>query len=128
MIHTILLPFNQETLRQPSLAQAEFNAQQNQINNITWITGNVETSLPQLSVKPDIVLLDPPRQGCNPAVLEVLRTWQVPRLVYISCQPATLARDLKQLCQVGGYRLISVQPADFFPQTTHVESAAFLER
>lgn len=112
----------------PSIAQAEFNAQHNGIKNITWIAGKVETALPQLEVTPDIALLDPPRQGCNPAVIEALRNLQPPRLVYISCQPATLARDLKLLCHKSSYHLALVQPADFFPQTAHVECAAFLER
>jgi 23S rRNA (uracil1939-C5)-methyltransferase len=112
----------------PSIAQAELNAQHNGIKNVTWSAGKVESALPQLEVTPDIVLLDPPRQGCNPAVIEALRNLQPTRLVYISCQPATLARDLKQLCDGGGYHLAFVQPADFFPQTAHVECAAFLER
>ena len=111
-----------------SIAQAQLNAQHNDITNVNWITSKVETALPQLEVTPDIVLLDPPRQGCNPAVIEALRNIQPPRLVYISCQPATLARDLKRLCDESGYHLAFVQPADFFPQTAHVECAAFLER
>jgi 23S rRNA (uracil1939-C5)-methyltransferase len=72
-------------------------------------------------------LLDPPRKGCEPGVLQNLIERKVPRLVYVSCNPATLARDLQQLCQPGPYRLVRVQPADFFPQTAHVECAAFLE-
>ena len=111
-----------------SLAQAELNARHNDITNVSWIASEVEAALPQLDVTPDIVLLDPPRQGCNPAVIEALRNLQPPRLVYISCRPSTLARDLKLLCDGGSYRLAFVQPADFFPQTAHVECAAFLER
>jgi 23S rRNA (uracil1939-C5)-methyltransferase len=79
-------------------------------------------------VKPDVVLLDPPRKGCDRSVLETLLEILPARIVYISCKPATLARDLKFLCESGKYYLSKVQPADFFPQTAHVECAAFLVR
>ena len=110
-----------------SVEQAQINAEINGIGNVSFATGTVEGLLPQLEVRPDIVLLDPPRKGCDRQVIDTLLQRKPPRLVYISCQPATLARDLKLLCQEGSYQLISVRPADFFPQTAHVESAAFLE-
>ena len=88
--------------------------------------GDVGALMPQLSEKPDIVLMDPPRKGCENAVLEALIAIRPERIVYVSCNPATLARDLKVLCELGGYRIKRVQPADFFPQTSHVECAAFL--
>lgn len=111
-----------------AIAQANFNAQRNQIENVEFQVGTVEGILPQLTMKPDIVLVDPPRQGCDRTVLDALMSLQPQRIVYISCKPSTLARDLKILCEEGGYRLTRVQPADFFPQTSHVECAAFLER
>ena len=111
-----------------AVEQAQINAQINGITNVTFETGTVETVLLQLGITPDIVLLDPPRQGCNPQVIETLLSVMPQRLVYISCKPATLARDLKRLCHPGGYQLTHVQPADFFPQTPHVECAAFLEK
>lgn len=111
-----------------AVEQAQINAQINGITNVTFKTGTVETVLPQLGIAPDIVLLDPPRQGCNPQVIETLLSVLPQRLVYISCKPATLARDLKRLCQPGGYQLTYIQPVDFFPQTPHVECAAFLEK
>lgn len=111
-----------------AVEQAQINAQINRITNVTFETGTVETVLPQLGITPDIVLLDPPRQGCNPQVIETLLSVMPQRLVYISCKPATLARDLKRLCHPGGYQLTHVQPADFFSQTPHVECAAFLEK
>ncbi|MBW4575072.1 MAG: 23S rRNA (uracil(1939)-C(5))-methyltransferase RlmD [Aphanothece sp. CMT-3BRIN-NPC111] len=111
-----------------SVEQAKMNAQINGITNATFQVGAVETLLPQLEVKPDIVLIDPPRKGCDRAVLDTLLQIQPSRIVYVSCKPATLARDLKILCQTGGYQLTHVQPADFFPQTYHVECAAFLVR
>jgi 23S rRNA (uracil1939-C5)-methyltransferase len=92
------------------------------------MTGAVEKLLPHLEIKPDIVLLDPPRKGCDRQVIETLLTFQPERIVYVSCKVATLARDLKLLCEKGVYTLTRVQPADFFPQTAHVEAAAFLVR
>lgn len=111
-----------------SVEQAQLNAQLNGISNVTFKTGAVETLLPQLEIKPDVVLLDPPRKGCDRAVIEALLMSAPKHIVYISCKPATLARDLKLLCHTGGYQLAHVQPADFFPQTPHVECAAFLVR
>lgn len=111
-----------------SVEQARSNASLNDITNVTFAAGAVETVLPALTVTPDIVLLDPPRKGCDRPVLETLRQMQPSRIVYISCKPATLARDLKILCEDNLYRLERVQPADFFPQTAHVECAAFLVR
>jgi 23S rRNA (uracil1939-C5)-methyltransferase len=109
-----------------SVTQAEENAALNAIHNAEFKIGDVAALLPQLEITPDIVLLDPPRKGCEPAVLEALMAIKPARIVYISCNPATLARDLKVLCETGGYRVSRVQPADFFPQTSHVECAAFL--
>lgn len=111
-----------------SVEQAQGNAQRNGITNATFYTGKVEAFLPQLEQKPDLVVLDPPRKGCDRAVLTTLAQQQPLQIVYISCQPATLARDLLFLCQQGNYQLTRVQPADFFPQTAHVECAAFLKR
>jgi len=109
-----------------AVEQAQLNAQLNRITNVTFQVGQVETLLPQLDITPDIVLLDPPRKGCDRIVIESLLRSSPRRIVYVSCKPATLARDLKLLCQPGNYRLTKVQPADFFPQTAHVECAAFL--
>jgi 23S rRNA (uracil1939-C5)-methyltransferase len=116
-----------------SVEQAQLNAAFNGIENVSFQAGAVENLLPTLAINveqnsadaPHIVLLDPPRKGCDPAVVKTLIQTKPDRIVYVSCNPSTLARDLKLLCQ-GGYRLTRVQPADFFPQTPHVECAAFL--
>ena len=113
-------------VQREAIAQAELNAQLNDLTNVTFHIGTVEELLPQLGVKPDIVLLDPPRKGCDRKVLETIKEMQPNRIVYVSCKPATLARDLKFLCENGDYKLVRVQPADFFPQTSHVECVAFL--
>lgn len=111
-----------------AVEQAQLNAQINGITNTTFQAGKVEEWLPQLKITPDVVLLDPPRSGCDRTVIDTLLQSSPHRIVYVSCKVATLARDLKLLCQEGKYRLSRVQPADFFPQTAHVECAAFLER
>ncbi|MEL7353121.1 MAG: 23S rRNA (uracil(1939)-C(5))-methyltransferase RlmD [Cyanobacteria bacterium J06649_5] len=109
-----------------SVTQAETNAEINNIDNVSFKIGDVAASLPDIAETPDILLLDPPRKGCEPEVLEAMIALKPKRIVYVSCNPATLARDLKILCETGGYTLNRVQPADFFPQTSHVECAAFL--
>ncbi len=111
-----------------AIEQARLNAELNDLRNVDFQVGTVENLLPSLGLKPDIVLLDPPRKGCDRAVLETIKEIKPDRIVYVSCKPATLARDLKILCENGDYKLARVQPADFFPQTSHVECAAFLVR
>jgi 23S rRNA (uracil1939-C5)-methyltransferase len=88
--------------------------------------GKVEDVLPGLDVQPDAVLLDPARPGCAPAVLQAIIERRPPIVVYVSCNPATLARDLKALTG-GGYRLGPVTPVDMFPQTAHIECVVRLE-
>jgi 23S rRNA (uracil1939-C5)-methyltransferase len=95
--------------------------------NVEFIEGKAEDVLPKLSERPDAVVLDPARVGCHPAVLQALVDLEIPRLVYVSCDPATLARDLAILVS-GGFRLESIQPLDMFPQTYHVEAVASLKR
>lgn len=111
-----------------SVEQAKLNASLNQLENVSFQTGAVEIVLPQLDLHPNIVVIDPPRKGCDRAVLQSILTLQPQQIVYVSCNPATLARDLQQLCQTGSYRLTRVQPTDFFPQTAHVECVAFLSQ
>ena len=111
-----------------SVAQARENAKINQIENVQFLSGKVAKCLQQINFQPDIVILDPPRKGCNPQVIDSLLTMQPSKIVYISCKPATLARDIKIMVDSGIYRLKFIQSADFFPQTTHVESVAILEK
>ncbi len=134
-IGTLTLPIAQKVktaigleVQPEAIEQAKINAELNHIENVVFLTGTVEVSLPALEMKPDIVLLDPPRKGCDSSVIETLRHMKPDRIVYVSCNPATLARDLKLFCADGEYELQRVQPADFFPQTAHVECAAFLRR
>ncbi|MEO7909068.1 MAG: 23S rRNA (uracil(1939)-C(5))-methyltransferase RlmD [Roseiflexaceae bacterium] len=102
-------------------------AEENGIVNVRFEIGRVEQVLRQLDGTFDAAVLDPPRRGCHPQAIDQLLRLAPTRIVYISCQPATLARDLKLLVG-GGYRVVSVQPVDLFPQTAHIESVSVLIR
>jgi 23S rRNA (uracil1939-C5)-methyltransferase len=91
--------------------------------NTEICAAKVEDVLPGLEVPPDAVLLDPPRAGCFPAVIEALTRFKAPALVYVSCNPSTFARDARLLVD-GGYVLERVTPLDMFPQTAHIECVA----
>ena len=97
------------------------------VDNVEFIEGRVETVLPQLDRRIDLVVLDPPRQGCRPEAMTALIELAPRRIVYVSCDPATLARDARKLAE-GGYQLVEVQPVDMFPQTYHIENVALFER
>ena len=94
---------------------------------VEFIQGNVEEVLPALSTSYDGVILDPPRAGCTPKALEALARCGASRIIYVSCNPATLARDIARLAALE-YELVEVQPIDMFPQTYHLESVALLRR
>ncbi|MER3432512.1 MAG: 23S rRNA (uracil(1939)-C(5))-methyltransferase RlmD [Leptolyngbya sp. ERB_1_1] len=134
-IGTMTLPIAQRVktaigieIQPEAIEQAQQNAILNGIENVTFEIGAVEKILRLLPIQPDLVMLDPPRKGCDATVLETLRQQKPKQIVYVSCNAATLARDLKLLCANNAYQLTRVQPADFFPQTAHVECAAFLKR
>ena len=111
-----------------SVRQARNNAVLNQIDNAIFYAGKVEDRLQQIEIQPDILLLDPPRKGCEPEVIAAIWQLQPSRIVYISCKSSTLARDVRLLCESGVYQPVWIQPADFFPQTTHVECFVILNR
>ncbi len=134
-IGTLTLPLAKQAgfvtgleIQPKSVQQARSNARLNGIDNVLFHAGTVEKLLPEMNIQPDVVVLDPPRKGCDRHVIDALLESKPERIVYVSCKVATLARDLKLLCQDGVYALTRVQPADFFPQTPHVETAAFLVR
>jgi 23S rRNA (uracil1939-C5)-methyltransferase len=113
-----------------AVADAVRNARANGIENCTFLAGEVRHVLPALmrdGIKAEVVVADPPRAGFHPKALHALVALGPDRLVYVSCNPATLARDLGILVG-GGYRLEWVQPVDMFPQTPHIEAVARLRR
>jgi 23S rRNA (uracil1939-C5)-methyltransferase len=100
-----------------------------EVDNVEMIQGKVEDILPSLAGSIDGLVIDPPRAGCQQAVLDALVRHPVRRIVYVSCDPSTLARDLGVLCRTHAtYRLHSVQPLDMFPHTAHIECIAIIER
>jgi len=116
---------------QEAISDAEKNAALNDIKNATFIRGAAEEVIPKMladgTPPPDVVFLDPPRKGCDNALLDALITAEVKKIVYISCDPATLSRDIKRLTQ-GGYSLEAARPVDMFPMTGKVETVALLRR
>jgi 23S rRNA (uracil1939-C5)-methyltransferase len=113
-----------------AVADAVRNAQANGIANCTFVAGEVRHVLPALmadGVRASVVVADPPRAGFHPRALAALAALAPARIVYVSCNPATLARDVGDLTRQG-YRLQWVQPVDMFPQTPHIEAVARLTR
>jgi 23S rRNA (uracil1939-C5)-methyltransferase len=113
-----------------AVADAVRNAASNGITNCTFLSGEVRHVLPALlaqGVRADVVVADPPRAGFHPKALKALVALGPGRIVYVSCNPATLARDIGELVQ-GGYALTWVQPVDMFPHTPHIEAVARLSK
>jgi 23S rRNA (uracil1939-C5)-methyltransferase len=123
----LLAPLVREVLAIEEARSATQDAVHNAADtpNVRFVEAKTELALPELDRRPDAVILDPARVGAHPAVLQALLDLRPPRLVYVSCDPSTLARDLRVLVD-GGYTLHEVQPLDMFPQTYHVESVASL--
>lgn len=114
----------------PAVLDARENAEINEIRNVEFIQGEAEVVVPQMykeGKKADVVFVDPPRKGCDEKLLETIKEMKAEKVVYISCNPATLARDLKYLTD-NGYEIKKVQPVDMFPQTSHVENVCLLEK
>jgi tRNA/tmRNA/rRNA uracil-C5-methylase (TrmA/RlmC/RlmD family) len=115
-----------------AIAAARKNAASRKINNGEFVAAKVEAVLPELlqkfSAEKTAVILDPPRKGCWPETLELLRQTRPAQVIYVSCHPATMARDLNILCADGVFELARVQPLDMFPQTQHAECVADLRR
>jgi len=117
-------------MAQAAVDDAALNAAANGIANCTFLAGEVRFVLPSLiakGVSAEVVVADPPRAGFHPKALHALVTLGPGRIVYVSCNPSTLARDLGELVR-GGYRLEWVQPVDMFPHTPHIEAVARLAR
>lgn len=105
----------------------DFAVNLDEFDNVELYEGEAEAVIPHLDVKPDIVLVDPPRAGLDKAVVDGILKLTPGLIAYISCDPSTLARDAARLI-TGGYKLKEVTPFDLFPQTYHIESISIFER
>ena len=114
-----------------AIIDARENARRNGIDNARFYVGKAEEVLPALyeqeGIYADVICVDPPRKGCDPACLETIVKMAPRRIVYVSCDSATLARDLKYLC-ANGYVLRRVRAVDLFGQTVHVETVVLIQR
>lgn len=114
-----------------AIEDARRNASLNGFTNTEFYVGKAEEVLPEKyekeGVHADVIVVDPPRKGCDETLLSTMVKMQPERIVYVSCDSATLARDLRYLCD-NGYELKRVCPADMFPQTVHVETVVLLQR
>ncbi len=113
-------------INKAAIDDAIYNAQLNGLKNSKFYVGKAEEVINKLSLKPTCVILDPPRKGCEKKLLEYLLKLKLNKIVYVSCNPATLARDLKVLSQI--YKVKKVQPVDMFPNTGHLETVVLLEK
>jgi 23S rRNA (uracil1939-C5)-methyltransferase len=109
-----------------AVADAEKNCRKNGISNCRFIMGDIRKCLSQITQPPDVLIIDPPRAGMHKDVVKQVLELGAGRMVYVSCNPATMARDLQMMRD--SYRLDEVQPVDMFPHTYHVEAVAKLMR
>ncbi|MGC5776363.1 23S rRNA (uracil(1939)-C(5))-methyltransferase RlmD [Paenibacillus pabuli] len=113
-----------------AIEDARSNAMLNEMKNVKFEVGASEDVIPrwkEQGIEADVIVVDPPRKGCDPRLLDTILEMKPERVVYVSCNPSTLARDLRVL-EDGGYRTVEVTPVDMFPHTVHVESVAMLVR
>jgi len=113
-----------------AVSDAKKNAELNGITNAEFVVGAAEKVILKWKaegLEPDVIVVDPPRKGCDEALLQAMIDMQPKRIVYVSCNPSTLARDLRIL-ENGGFETKEVQPVDMFPQTYHVECVSLLQR
>ncbi len=109
-----------------AVVDARKNARLNHIENCEFLEGDIREVLPKLGQIPDVIIIDPPRVGMHKDVVSQVLAIHPERIVYVSCNPATLARDLEMLCP--GYEVLEITPVDMFPHTYHIESVALLKR
>ena len=113
-----------------AIHDANINAKINGLSNTEFVVGEAEKVMPKWKeegLRPDVIVVDPPRKGCDETLLQAMIDMEPKRIVYVSCNPSTLARDLRIL-EDGGFTTQEVQPVDMFSQTSHVECVAWLER
>ncbi|EOU1743408.1 23S rRNA (uracil(1939)-C(5))-methyltransferase RlmD [Clostridium perfringens] len=112
-----------------AIDNAWINAKENKVENVEFFVGESEVVIPDLinkGVKADVVVVDPPRKGCDKKLLDAITNIDAKKIVYVSCDPSTLGRDLKVL-EENGYKTLEVQPVDMFPNTSHIECCVLLK-
>lgn len=113
-----------------AIIDAKANAKRNSIENTQFYTGKAEEVMPKLykeGIRPDVIVVDPPRKGCEEIVLKTMADMNPKRIVYVSCKPSTMARDIKILEDLG-YKMSKVQPVDMFPHTLHCETVVKMSK
>ncbi len=117
-------------LAEVAVENAKQNAEENSVDNVEFVLGDMKDTFNELFLEkhgsPDCIITDPPRSGMHPDVVQQLSSLAVDKLIYVSCNPSTMARDLKELKKV--YNIERVQPVDMFPQTYHIEAVAKLTK
>lgn len=111
-----------------AIENAWINAKENDVDNVEFFVGESEVVIPDLidkGIKADVVMVDPPRKGCDKKLLDAISNIDAKKIVYVSCDPSTLARDLAIL-EENGYNTLEVQPVDMFPHTSHIECCSLL--
>ncbi|MDA0269854.1 MAG: class I SAM-dependent RNA methyltransferase [Chloroflexi bacterium] len=115
------------TIEESAAAGVDAGHNLSEFDNVTRVVGKVEDVLPGMTPEPDVVVIDPPRTGLFPGVIEAIIVSAARRVVYVSCDPGTLARDLR-LFEEGGFTVREVQPVDMFPHTQHIECVTTIDR
>ena len=115
-----------------AIEDAKINAQLNNMDNAEFYVGKAEEVIPSLykeqGIRADVMVVDPPRAGCEEVLLRTFMDMAPEKIVYVSCDPATLARDLDILCHQGQYKLERIETCDMFPNSSHVETVALLKK
>jgi 23S rRNA (uracil-5-)-methyltransferase RumA len=131
-IGIMLAPYVKKVISVEHLSHAvedgKTNAALNNVNNIEFYSDTVEKWLLNNNTLPDYVVIDPPRSGVTPKIIDTLISLSPKKIVYVSCNPSTLARDLEMFINKSGYKVKSVKPVDMFPQTYHIETITVLEK
>lgn len=112
-------------INESAVRDAIKNQEYNHIQNATFICGDVKNSIQNLNFHPDVIIVDPPRVGLDKETVDNLLTWETEKIIYVSCNPMTLGRDLQLLQEK--YNIVEITPVDMFPNTYHVESVCLLE-
>lgn len=111
-------------INEGAVIDARANCERNNVDNCSFMVGDILDSMDKIKTKPDVLIIDPPRSGMHPKVVKKVAAMDCEKVVYISCNPSTLARDLEILSEI--YHVAEIQPIDMFPHTHHIEAVARL--